>query len=202
MKGLTMKRSIWIVIGGIVLACLLAGIIMVVTVMRGYNHLVTLDEEIKSKWAQVENQYQRRADLIPNLVETVKAYAEKEETIFTEIANARARIGSARTPDARDRAETQLSGFLSRLLMITENYPQLKANQNFLDLQAQLEGTENRISVERQRYIERIKNYNIYVKRIPGRFIAALTGFQEREFFEAAPEAQNAPKVDFGGKKE
>ncbi len=197
-----MKRSIWIVIGGIVLACLLAGIIMVVTVMRGYNHLVTLDEEIKSKWAQVENQYQRRADLIPNLVETVKAYAEKEETIFTEIANARARIGSARTPDARDRAETQLSGFLSRLLMITENYPQLKANQNFLDLQAQLEGTENRISVERQRYIERIKNYNIYVKRIPGRFIAALTGFQEREFFEAAPEAQNAPKVDFGGKKE
>jgi len=191
---MTMGRFILIFLGIIVAVIIAAGLFAI----RGYNRLVTLDQEIEASWAQVENQYQRRADLIPNLVETVKGYAEKEQTIFTSIAEARAKIGTAQTRTERMQAETELGGFLSRLLMITENYPQLKANENFRDLQAQLEGTENRIATERQRYIQAVKNYNIQVRRFPTNIIAGLAGFFPKETFDAAEQAQQVPKVDFG----
>lgn len=193
-----MKRALFILL--IILGLLVVvGVITYSTIVGTYNQIVSLNETVDANWSQVENQYQRRADLIPNLVETVKAYAEKEESIFTQIADARSRIGSAQNRVDREKAETEMSGFLSRLLMIQENYPQLKSNQNFLDLQAQLEGTENRISVERMRYIETIKEYNLAVKRFPGSLIAGFFGFGPREFYQAAPDAQNVPKVDFGG---
>lgn len=193
-----MKRTLVIVLV-LVGLLLVAGLLGYSLVAGTYNNLVTLNEGVEAKWSQVENQYQRRADLIPNLVETVKGYAEKEESIFTQIAEARSRIGSSSNRVERERAEGELTGFLSRLLMLQENYPQLKSNQNFLDLQAQLEGTENRISVERQRYIEAIKEYNLAVKRFPGNLLAGFFGFEAREFYEAQPGAEAAPKVDFGG---
>jgi LemA protein len=192
-----MKRWMWILLF-IVGFFLLVGFWTASTIIGTYNNLVTLEEDVSAKWSQVENQYQRRADLIPNLVQTVKAYADKEEAIFTQIADARARIGSAKSPVQREQAEGEMSGFLSRLLMITENYPQLKSNQNFLSLQAQLEGTENRISTERQRYIQATKLYNLAVKKFPGRLIAGFLGYEAREFYEASPGAQTVPKVDFG----
>jgi len=194
-----MKR---LLIGVIGLGALLivALVAAAITIISGYNHLVKLNEDVTAAWSQVENLYQRRVDLIPNLVETVKRYAQQEEKIFTGIADARARIGSSKTPEERLKSEDQLTGFISRLLVITENYPQLKSDQNFRDLQAQLEGAENRISVERKRYIDAILAYNVYIKRFPGRFYASFAGFKPHEFFEAAPEAQKVPKVDFGGK--
>jgi len=192
-----MKRWMWILLF-IVGFFLLVGFWTASTIIGTYNNLVTLEEDVSAKWSQVENQYQRRADLIPNLVQTVKAYADKEEAIFTQIADARARIGSAKSPVQREQAEGEMSGFLSRLLMITENYPELKSNQNFLSLQAQLEGTENRISTERQRYIQATKLYNLAVKKFPGRLIAGFLGYEAREFYEASPGAQTVPKVDFG----
>ncbi len=192
-----MKRWMWILLF-ILGFFLLVGFWTVSTIIGTYNNLVTLDQDVDATWSQVENQFQRRADLIPNLVQTVKAYAEKEEAIFTQIADARSRIGSAQSRVQREQAESEMSGFLSRLLMITENYPQLKSNQNFLSLQAQLEGTENRISTERQRYIQAIKQYNLAVKIFPGRLIAGFLGYESREFYEASPEAQTVPKVDFG----
>jgi LemA protein len=163
--------------------------------------MITLNEDIDAKWAQVENDFQRRFDLIPNLVETVKRYAEHEEEIFTNIAEARSRIGSAQTPGDKMKAEGELGGFLSRLLMITENYPNLKANEQFQQLQAQLEGTENRIAVERKRYNESVQSYNTTIKKFPGKFYAMIGGFEPREFFEATSDAQQAPQVDFGNKQ-
>ncbi|MBN2329996.1 MAG: LemA family protein [Candidatus Omnitrophica bacterium] len=193
-----MKR--WLIVLLIILGVfLIVGFSLYSTIVGKYNQLVTLSETVDAAWSQVENQYQRRADLIPNLVETVKAYAEKEESIFTQIADARARIGSSQTRVQREQTESELTGFLSRLLMLQENYPQLKSNQNFLDLQAQLEGTENRISVERQRYIQSIKDYNMQVKQFPGRLIAGFFGFEARDFYQATPGAETAPRVDFGG---
>ncbi len=174
-------------------------IIGVTSLIGTYNNMVSLNEGVEAKWSQVENQYQRRADLIPNLVETVKGYAEKEESIFTQIAEARSKIGSAQSRVQREAAEGEMTGFLSRLLMLQENYPQLKSNQNFLDLQAQLEGTENRIAVERQRYITSIQDYNVVVKRFPGSFIAGFFGFAPKEFYQADAGAKTVPKVDFGG---
>ncbi|HQH73938.1 MAG TPA: LemA family protein [bacterium] len=187
-------RFIAILLGGIVAMAVVAGLVFI----SGYNRLVSLDQEIEASWAQVENQYQRRANLIPNLVETVKGYAEKEQAIFTGIAESRAKIGSAQTRPERMQAETELGGFLSRLLMITENYPQLKASEGFQTLQAQLEGTENRIATERQRYIQAVKEYNIQVRRFPSNFIAGLAGFLPKETFEASERDKQVPKVDFG----
>jgi len=171
-------------------------------VIGWYNQTVGLNEEADQQWGQVQNQYQRRSDLIPNLVNTVKGYAEKEEKIFTDIAEARSRIGMAKSPADRLKAEDEMTGFLSRLLMVAENYPQLKASDNFRDLQAELAGTENRIAQERRRYNQVIQSYNFLLKKFPGRFYAAFFGFAPREFFEAAPDAQTAPKVDFSEKKE
>lgn len=180
-------------LGIIVIIALIFGGIFV----RNYNQIIELDNDVEAAWAQVENQLQRRYELIPNLVETVKGFATQEKEIFTNIANARARIGSSQTPEQRIEAEQEMSGFLSRLLMIVENYPQLKSDASFLNLQAQLEGTENRIAVERQRYNEKVQAYNLYIRRVPGRFYASIAGYEPRPFFEAAESAQTAPRVDF-----
>jgi len=175
--------------------------------MAQYNGLVKSQEEVRSAWAQVENVYQRRLDLIPNLVETVKGVAEFEKETYTAVTEARAKVGQMTiTPEVLDdpaafkkleAAQAQLSSVLSRLLAVAENYPQLKANQNFLDLQSQLEGTENRITVERQRFNEVARGYNTRIKTVPTNILANMFGFRERPYFEAAAGAESAPKVEF-----
>ena len=172
-----------------------------------YNGLVGLDQGVNEKWAQVQNVYQRRADLIPNLVETVKGFAAQERTVLTEVVEARAKATSIRlTPEALNdpkamerfqAAQGQLSGALSRLLVTVERYPELKSNQNFLSLQSQLEGTENRIAVERRRFNEAVREYNTRLGLFPGTIVARLAGFRPKAFFEAAPDAATPPKVKF-----
>ncbi|PYO22133.1 MAG: LemA family protein, partial [Candidatus Rokuibacteriota bacterium] len=162
---------------------------------------------VNEKWAQVQNVYQRRADLIPNLVETVKGFAAQERTVLTEVTQARASASSIKlTPEALNdpqamqkfaAAQGQLSGALSRLLVTVERYPELKSNQNFLTLQSQLEGTENRITVERQRYNEAVRNYNTRLRTFPASLVAGMMGFRPKAFFEAAPGSETAPKVKF-----
>ena len=172
-----------------------------------YNSLVGLDQSVSEKWAQVQNVYQRRADLIPNLVETVKGFAAQERNVLTEVTEARARAtGVQLTPEALNdpkalerfqAAQGQLSGALSRLLVVVERYPELKSNQNFLQLQSQLEGTENRIAVERRRFNEAVREYNTRLGLFPGSIVARLAGFRPKAFFEAAPDAATPPKVKF-----
>jgi LemA protein len=172
-----------------------------------YNGLIGLDQSVNEKWAQVQNVYQRRADLIPNLVETVKGFAAQERTVLTEVVEARARATSIQlTPEALNdpkamerfqAAQGQLSGALSRLLVTVERYPELKSNQNFLSLQSQLEGTENRIAVERRRFNEAVREYNTRLALFPGTIVARLAGFGPKAFFEAAPDAATPPKVKF-----
>ncbi|MEW6233912.1 MAG: LemA family protein [Candidatus Omnitrophota bacterium] len=197
-----MRRPILLTIAIIGMLLVFFAVLFFLNVVGWYNNAVGLNEEADQQWGQVQNQYQRRADLIPNLVNTVKGYAEKEEKIFTQIADARSLIGLARSPVERLKAEDEMTGFLSRLLVIAENYPQLKASDNFRDLQAELAGTENRIAQERRRYNQVIQSYNFLVKKFPGRFYAVFFGFEPGEFFEAVSEAQTAPKVDFNEKKE
>ena len=174
----------------------------------GYNRMVTLSEEVNASWAQVQNVYQRRMDLIPNLVETVKGYASHEEETLTAVIEARSKVGGVmnvsdevlQDPEAFERfqqAQGELSGALQRLMVVSEQYPDLKANQNFLALQDQLEGTENRIAVERQRFIEAVKEYNTYIQHFPQVFIANLTGFEKKASFQASDAAQSAPQVEF-----
>jgi len=172
-----------------------------------YNQLVSLNEEVNKAWSQVENQYQRRYDLIPNLVETVKGVANFEKETYLAVTEARAKVGQIQItpqmledPKAFERfqsAQDNLSSALSRLLVTVENYPQLKANENFLQLQAQLEGTENRISVERKRFNESVQSYNIAIKRFPTNIIAGMFGFREKQYFKAVVEAETAPKLKF-----
>ncbi|OPY18320.1 MAG: LemA family protein [Syntrophus sp. PtaB.Bin075] len=162
-----------------------------------YNTFVTLDETVKSSWAQVENQLQRRYDLIPNLVETVKGYARQEKDVLIEVTNARARVGGAGTVPEKIQANNDLSGALSRLLVVVEQYPDLKSNQNFLRLQDELAGTENRIAVERRRYNEEVRRYNVAIRRFPNNLIAAIFGFQPASFYEVPAAAKAAPKVKF-----
>ncbi len=162
-----------------------------------YNKFVRLDQTVKSAWAQVENQLQRRFDLIPNLVETVKGYARHEKDVLIEVTNARAKVGGAGTVPDKIAANNELSGALSRLLLVVERYPDLKANQNFLHLQDELAGTENRIAVERMRYNEAVKVYNQTIKSFPANLIAGMFGFKEGAFFDAPKEAKTAPKVQF-----
>jgi LemA protein len=162
------------------------------------NQMVTLNESVKSDWAQVDVVLQRRSDLIPNLVETVKGFAAHEETVYNDIAQARAALGGAQTPKDKIAANGQLDGALSRLLLIVENYPQLKSNENFLRLQDELAGAENRIAVERKRYDDAIQAYNTYITLFPNNVIAGMSGFQRNDAYFAATEASRAvPKVQF-----
>src|SRR5947207_10652616 len=162
-----------------------------------YNRFVNQEEAIKAQWAQVENQLQRRNDLIPNLVETVKGYAQHEEGVFKEVADARARLLAAKSPEETIADANQQTSALRRLLVIAENYPQLKANEQFNRLMDELSGTENRIAVERMRYNERIQDYNTARRSFPANLTAKMFGFKEYPFFQAPPEAKQVPKVNF-----
>lgn len=179
-----------------IIALVVVVVLVVIYGFSTYNSLVTLNVAADTQWKQVETQYQRRFDLIPNLVETVKGVMKQEQEVFTAIADARTRYSGATTPDAKAQAAGQVESALGRLLVITENYPQLKSSETVLGLQSQLEGTENRISVERSRYNQMIQSYNLKVKRIPSSIIAAITGFDERSYFNAAPGAEVVPKVE------
>ena len=173
-----------------------------------YNSLVSLDEDVSASWAEVQNQYQRRLDLIPNLVSTVKGYAKHESDVFTQVSEARSKAGGQinisdevlNDPKAFARyqqIQDNLGASLQRLLMVTEQYPELKADQNFLALQDQLEGTENRITVARNRFNDTAKGYNKRVRQFPASIIANMSGFKTRPYFTASAEAQSAPKVEF-----
>ena len=166
------------------------------------NQMVTLNETIKSNWAQVDVVLQRRADLIPNLVETVKGFAAHEEIVYGDIAKARSALMNAQTPQDKIAANGQLDGALSRLLVIVENYPQLKSNENFLRLQDELAGTENRIAVERKRYNDSIQAYNTYIGQFPNSIFASWAGFKRNDaYFQASPTSREAPKVQFPAAK-
>lgn len=196
-----MKKGL--IILAAVAAVLLAGFVWV---KNGYNRMVLSDENVQAAWAQVENVYQRRADLIPNLVATVKGYAEHESETLENVIAARSKATQMTvnpenlSPEALaefNAAQGELSAALGRLLMITENYPDLKANQNFLDLQAQLEGTENRITTERMKFNETAKGYNTLVRSFPQNILASIFGFEKKGYFEAQAGAETAPVVEF-----
>jgi LemA protein len=162
------------------------------------REMVRLSEQVKSNWAQVDVVLQRRADLIPNLVETVKGFAAQEQTVFHDIAQARAALLGAHSPEDKIAANRQLDGALGRLLLVVENYPQLKSNENFLRLQDELAGTENRIAVERKRYNDSVQAYNTYIALFPNNIFAGWAGFQRNNaYFEASPTSREAPKVQF-----
>jgi LemA protein len=194
--------------GGIVLIIIFILVVAGIAIARSYNGLVGLQQNVDAKWAQVQNVYQRRADLIPNLVNTVAGAANFEKSTLEAVTNARASVGrvqldpnKAPTDAAQleqfQAAQGQLSNALSRLLVVSERYPELKANQNFQQLQAQLEGTENRISVERGNFNEAVQSYNTTVRRFPTNLFAGMLGFQPRPFFNAQPGAEKAPTVNF-----
>jgi len=165
------------------------------------NTLVTKDQAVKAAWSQVDIVLQRRADLIPNLVETVKGFAKQEQTVFGDIARARSALLSAGTPAEKIAANQQLDGAIGRLLVIVENYPQLKSNENFLRLQDELAGTENRIAVERKRYNDALQDYNTYLLKFPNNLIAGFAGFKANEaYFQASEASRQVPKVDFNTK--
>ncbi len=194
---------------------LLIAIAVIVVIVLGfflwgtgvYNRMVGLDEQVRSSWGQVESQYQRRADLIPNLVATVKGYAAQEKDVLLGVTEARAKVGQLTVtkevledPAAFSKfqaAQDQLSSAISRLLVVSENYPNLKSNENFLSLQTQLEGTENRIAVERRRFNEVVQQYNTSMRRFPGSFVANMTGFREKQYFKGKEGSENAPEVKF-----
>lgn len=195
------RRPLWITLGALVVAVLYT--------TSTYNGFMQREEDVKGAWGQVLNVYQRRADLIPNLVNTVKGYAAHEKETLTQVIEARAKATQI-APDALqnafanpqafaqfEQAQAGLSSALSKLMVVVEKYPDLKANQNFLALQDQLEGTENRITVERQRFNEGVNGYNKTVRRVPGKFIATLFGFAEKPYFQATAGAEQAPKVEF-----
>ncbi len=185
------KKTLIIVLAVIViLGIFLAG---------SFNKFVGLDQGVKNAWSQVENQLQRRYDLIPNLVETVKGYAKQEKDVMVQVTEARAKVGGTANAPVPDKisANNELSGALSRLMVVVEKYPDLKSNQNFMALQDELAGTENRIAVERMRYNEAVKIYNQAIKSFPANLLAGMFGFKDAAFFEAPKEAKEAPKVKF-----
>ena len=192
------SKSFWIIVA--------LAVILFFWTKGVYNNLVTQDEGVKTAWSQVENQYQRRADLIPNLVNTVKGYAAHEKNTLEGVMNARAKATQTtidptnlneETMKQYQAAQGELSNALSRLMVVVERYPELKANENFLQLQAQLEGTENRITVERQKFNETAKAYNTEVRKFPANIIAGMFGFERKPYFEAKEGADEAPKVEF-----
>jgi LemA protein len=200
-----MKKSLLVLIGAFVFLGLIV-LIGFLSSISTYNKMVTYDESVSTSWSQVENVYQRRADLIPNLVNTVKGYADFEKSTLTQVIEARAKATSVnikaenlneQTMAQFQQAQDGLSSALSRLMVVVEKYPDLKANQNFLELQAQLEGTENRIANERMKFNETTKTYNVYIRRFPARVFASLYGFDQKPYFKAAEGAEKAPEVKF-----
>jgi LemA protein len=182
----------------IVVIVIVALVVIPLFYLKGtYNSLVGMDEGVKAAWAQVENQLQRRYDLIPNIVETVKGYAAHEKELFIEVTEARSKVGGAGSVSDKIAANNSLSAALSRLLVVVERYPELKANTNFLRLQDELAGTENRIAVERRRYNETVKTYNTTIRRFPTNIIAGIFGFGRASLFEVPKERQEAPRVSF-----
>jgi LemA protein len=182
----------------IVAILLLGGLLVFGQYVSVRNTLVSKNEAVKAAWSQVDIVLQRRADLIPNLVETVKGYAQQEVTVFGDIAKARSALLSAGTPQEKIAANRQLDGALGRLLVVVENYPQLKSNENFLRLQDELAGTENRIAVERKRYNDTLRDYNTYVQQFPNNVFAGIAAFKPNEaYFEASPGSREVPKVNF-----
>ncbi|MBM7691087.1 LemA protein [Peribacillus deserti] len=189
------KRSLGpiIIIVGII-------IVLILMLMGSYNGFVNAEENVDQSYAQIENQLQRRLDLIPNLVNTVKGYAAHEKETIQAVSDARARLAGARSPEEEATANAELSSALSRLLVVVENYPNLKADKQFTQLMDELAGTENRISIARRDYNDQVSSYNKKVKRFPGALVAGITGFDQKEYFKADPRSQQAPAVDFGGK--
>lgn len=188
-------KKVWIIIGIIALVLIVSGS----SCVGKYNRLVTLNESVETAWAQVENVLQRRNDLIPNLVETVKGIAAQEQKVFIDVAEARSKVGGATTIPQKIDANNQLTAALGRLLLVVERYPELKSNQNFLALQDELAGTENRIAVERKRYNDTVKAYNVFVRRFPNNIIAGIFGYSKEDvYFKAEEGADKAPKVNFG----
>ncbi len=186
--------AVWVTLGIVVLAV----IVVLMTYKSSYNRLVVTDENMETTWAQVENVLQRRYDLIPNLVNTVKGYAEHEKEVFENITRLRSQWGAAKNVDEKIQASSQLEGFIGRLLMVSERYPDLKASQSFSRLQDELAGTENRIAVERRRYNEAVKAYNSTVRKFPSNIIAGFHGFERKaNYFEASDGAETVPTVEF-----
>ncbi len=187
-----MKKQLrWIIIVLVILA------IIFIPAIGSYNSLVSLDQQVKSSESDIDTQLQRRSDLIPNLVETVKGYASQEKEIFTNIATARSNLAGAQNITQTANADTALSSALSRLLVIVENYPELKSNQNYRDLTVALEGTENRISIARQNYNKKVDAYNTKIRRFPTTIIAGMFGFREQPYYKASEGSKEVPKVDF-----
>ncbi len=182
-----LKAWIWIIVA----------VIIVLYVFGMYNGFVSTGETVDGQWANVETQYQRRVDLIPNLVETVKGYADHEEGVFTEITKLRSQWQTAPNVEGKVAAAKGLEGALSKLLLVAEKYPDLKASANFLALQDELAGTENKVAVERKRFNDYTRDYNKKIKKIPGKWFAALFGFEEKEYFEAEEGSEEAPQVEF-----
>lgn len=178
-------------------ALVVVAVIIAQFFVAGVNRVIGFDEDVKKSWAEVDNQLQRRYDLIPNLVETVKGYASQEKEIFVQVAEARSRVGSAKTVEEKINANNQLAGTLARLLLVVERYPELKSNQNFIRLQDELAGTENRIAVARMRYNDSVKELNTYIRKIPGVLFARIAGIGNAAYFEIKSEAREVPKVKF-----
>lgn len=193
MKG----KSLLIVIGVIILIVIGVIILLAIPFIGSYNSLSTLDENVDAAWAQVENQLKRRADLIPNLLETVKGYASHEKEVIDSIAAARSMYASAKTPQEYAVADEGLTNAVKSLNIIVENYPDLKANQNFQDFQVELSGTENRISTERMRYNDLVRTYNTKIRRFPTNVMAKILGFDKRQYFEINEQDAEVPKVNF-----
>jgi LemA protein len=192
-----MRRGLWIAVA-VVAVIVLAGLLVFGSFVSAQKQMVAKQIAVQTQWADVQTQLQRRADLIPNLVATVKGYATHEETVFADVDKAREALLAAHDPQSQIQANGQLDGALGRLLAISENYPNLKANENFLQLQDQLEGTENRIAVERHRYNETLQDYNTFIGQIPNNIWAHLAGFKPNNaYFEASPASQAAPQVHF-----
>jgi LemA protein len=176
-------------------------LLLIIPTIGAYNSLVTLEQQVSTSESNIDTQLQRRSDLIPNLVNTVKGYASQEKTIFTDIANARSKLAGATNVSDQANADTELSGALSRLLVVVENYPDLKSNQNFRDLTVELEGTENRIAISRQDYNTAVTQYNTKRRRFPTNIITSLFGFEEKTLYKASEGSKEVPSVDFSTQK-
>ena len=192
-----MSKALWVVLG-VVVVLVLACLMVAGSFIGAKNQMVALDQTVKASWSEVDVQLQRRADLIPNLVETVKGFTKEESTVFGDIANARAGMLNAQGPAGKIAASNQLDGAIGRLLLLTENYPQLRSSEQFMRLQDELSGTENRVSVARKRYNESLKDYNTFVQQFPNSIWAGLAGFHPNTaYYEASESARIVPQVKF-----